>query len=268
MHKLKMAIVDLLPPSISSSVNFHYLALFICHLFSNGRFRIAHIVHDPIIFDHDLFVKRNSICLDPIPLYLTGNDKPCTFAWNGKDSADNMLTIFFIDPKYLTLEMDHMMNQPFAYYRIVVFPSIFPIKEMNLTSVFHTQQPKYDSRPKNVSVFIENRSNEQTKDRVLLKHEPIFILNQQTKIDRMNLFRKTFEEYERMESIAIEQILYYTTIIYNKLQIVDVIMPEDAILNYYHLDLKQSYINVRYVLAYNPSQPTHNAAMILYPKSY
>ena len=146
---------------------------------------------------------------------------------------------------------------------------------MNLTSVFRTRQPKYDTRTvivqysaKNVSVFFENRSNKQVKRRVVLKQDPILVLNQQTQINNLNLFNKTFREYERMESITINQLLYYTSIVDDKPKLFDYKMPEDYILNYYHLQLNQSYFNISYIYALKPEHFERNTIMTLDQKSY
>lgn len=85
-----MTVPVLLAPNISNFQTFHSLALFICHLFVDGKFRTAHIVHDQNVFDPRLISEIHLNCFEPIPYVLT--DAPDHLYYHGHLS--NSLIIF------------------------------------------------------------------------------------------------------------------------------------------------------------------------------
>lgn len=66
-----------------------------CHLFSEGQFRTTHIFYKPSVFDHAFITELNSICPEPMPLYLTDITQPWSWPWNQHDSSYNVLQLNF-----------------------------------------------------------------------------------------------------------------------------------------------------------------------------
>lgn len=258
---LTMAISNILPTATSNAPNFHYLALFICHLFGHGPFRTLHILHNPNLFDHRLLVEIDSLCSDPIPLYLTDISQPALSPWSEQDNVDNVLQIIFFDFENLATEIERSGDK-LQLYRIFVFQSIGILASMDQKLLFETKKRIYDTRTlvshyndSSVSIYIENNSNDQSNGNVKLKQEPIFIFNQETSVDGMNLFDKTFGEYERMESIDIFRINSYTS----PDELKSYPHLYDAFINYCHFNLKRSHVNIIWYRVFNipPSKIFH-----------
>lgn len=101
-------------------MNFQYLALFICHLFGDGNFRTVHILFKPTTFNFDLLMQIDSVCSEPIPLYLTDITQPWEWPWNQNDNPNNVLQFMFFEPKTLAKDGNQLKNG-FALYRIFAF---------------------------------------------------------------------------------------------------------------------------------------------------
>lgn len=241
-----MAITNLLPIAATNAQNFHYLALFICHLFGHGPFRTLHILHNPNFFDHHLLIELDSLCPDPIPIYLTDISQPSLNPWSELDNVDNVLQIIFLDFENLATEIEQFSDK-FQLYRIFVFTSPEIIASMDQKLPFETKKQIHDARTlvlhynsSSVSLYIEHNSNDQWNGNVKLKQNPIFIFNRETNVDGINLFDQTFGEYERMESIDIFRCNPYISP--DKLNPVRFLY--DPFINYCHYNLKRSHINI------------------------
>lgn len=265
-----MGISYLLPMAISNVSNFHYLALFICDLFGNGPFRTVHILLNPKVFDHNIFMEIDSICSDPIPFYLTDITQSFEISDQKYDNVDNLLQLLFVDPENLAHDIE-LLGDKLALYRIFIFSSIFMIKTMDQNLLFETQNRIFDIRTlilhyneSNVSVFIENCPSEQSNKNMKSRQAAIFILNQETIQNGVNLFDETFGEYERMESIDLYRINAYTSP--DKLE--PIFYLYDAFINYCHFNLKRSYINTIWKHLYNSYSFIHHRTVIENPRTY
>lgn len=260
-----MSISNLLPVASDSNVsNFHYLVLFICHLFDNGPFRTVHILYNPNVFDLNLLMQIDSICNDPIPLYLTDITQPFQIPYQESDNVDNLLQLFFLDPNSLIHDMD-LIGDQFKLYRIFIFSSFDMIRKMNLSLFFETRNPAYDTRTlivhyneSSVSVYIENSLNEPLNG-------AIFTLTHEVNLEKVNIFDRTFGAYEQMESIEFHRWDYYTSS--------DSLKPNfylfDQAINYYHLHLNQSYVCTIWHNIYNSTIPLiYHRTVIQNPQKY
>lgn len=100
--------------------NYHKLALFVCHLFIDGKFRTAHILFDPKIFDNLLISEIYSVCSDPIPLLTTDITKSSIGTAEEYAQHGPTLQLIFFDPEHLpkrTIRFRHQL----AFYRLFIF---------------------------------------------------------------------------------------------------------------------------------------------------
>lgn len=219
---------------------FHQLALFICHLFIDGHFRTAHIFYKPNAFDYEFITHIDSICPEPMPLYLTDITQPWVWPSNQHDSPDNVLLLSFfeIDPMKLQNDVTEIKREGFALYQIFAFSSIDSVDERQRATVFrilHRFLPEsslliLNFNSENVSVYLNHSSTTE------LNQKPFFIVNQKPDFGRMNLFNRTFEENERMQSIIIYPLDYNTRF---------TLFHDEYMVNYYHLHLNNSCIETK-----------------------
>lgn len=135
-----MTVSDLLAPNISNFQTFHHLALFICHLFVDGNFRIVHIVHNQHTFNDGLIFEIQSKCYEPIPYELTDLNRP--FVWMKNEPTDHILQLCLFDPDNLPTNIAELVDI-FAFYRLFVLSAtdetivrhqILTLNRANLTS--------------------------------------------------------------------------------------------------------------------------------------
>lgn len=100
--------------------NYHKLALFICHLFIDGKFRTAHILFDPNIFDNLLISEIDSVCSDPIPLLITDITKSSIGTAEEYAKHGPTLQLIFFDPDHLPKRTIKFRRQ-LAFYRLFIF---------------------------------------------------------------------------------------------------------------------------------------------------
>lgn len=119
--------------------SFQQLALFICHLFIDGNFRVTHILHKSNTFNANFLQHIDSICPLTIPIYLTDtiSQQHWIELWNQNDVRDNVLQVIFLDAKTISNDINTIENW-FAYYRIFAFPSNDMIDVRQRTSVMET----------------------------------------------------------------------------------------------------------------------------------
>lgn len=100
--------------------SFHHLVLFVCHLFIDGQFRTIHIVYDPGAhsFRTELISDIQSLCSDPIPLFITDVTKQYSTPWTPCEHTDNILQLIFFDPEHI-----HDDNELSVFYHLFLFPS-------------------------------------------------------------------------------------------------------------------------------------------------
>lgn len=114
-----MTVPVLLAPNISNFQTFHSLALFICHLFVDGKFRTAHIVHDQNVFDLRIISEIHLNCFEPIPYVLTDVTRPFVLPWTSIELSDHILQLILFDPDQLPTHSDDDMLI-FVFYRLFV----------------------------------------------------------------------------------------------------------------------------------------------------
>lgn len=154
----------------------------------------------------------------------------------------------FLDPKTLVKD-GKQLKKGFALYRIFAFSSADVIQSEMQVSIAKRLRHFSDSNTlilnydaENVSVFddyygLSGVSRQTAK--------PIFVVNKNINFKRVNLFDRTFGEYERIQSIAVES--YYWAKSFKALQrSVDTkykIFPHGRLANYFNLFLNKSYMN-------------------------
>lgn len=217
----------------------HHLVLFICHLFIDGNFRTAHFLYKPNTFDFDWLLEIDAVCPEPIPLYLTDITLPWAWPWSEKNTPDNVLQLNFFDPIHLTEDIDQL-KKGYAHYCIFSFSSVNMNDTKQQDSIFKTLRGLPDSKTlivqyntKNVSVFIRNKR---------LTQQHIFLVNHKTNFKHVNLYERTFGEFERMQSLAIHRVKFsQKSILDTSWEHGDI---ETFCTHYYHLQLNNSYINM------------------------
>lgn len=114
--------------------NYHTLALFICHLFIDGKFRTAHYLFDPNIFDDLLISEVNSVCSDPIPTLTMDISKPIFGTTEQYAQHETILLIFF-DPNHLP-KSAIKLRRYLTFLRLFIFctPGELDVKR-TLTSI-------------------------------------------------------------------------------------------------------------------------------------
>lgn len=114
-------------PNLSSNTlsvsTFSKLALFICNLFIDGKFRTVNILYDPNIFNDYLLIHVDIICPNPILWQKIDITKPTSVRSDPMQRTDNTLQLIFFDPTHLPEEIDQF-NEHFTFYRIFVFAAI------------------------------------------------------------------------------------------------------------------------------------------------
>lgn len=219
----------------------HHLALFICHLFIDGHFRTAHILYKPNTFEFDWLLQIDTVCPGPIPFYLTDVTLPWEWPWNSNDTPENVLQLSFFDTGHSDIDQ---VQQGYAHYCALCLPSHDAINAKQRTSIFTALRQFSDTKvilvnynTVNVSVFIDSKySNEQ----------PIFFNDNETNFEEFDLFDRTFGEYERTRSIAIQRVDFIDKSAHG-MDIDYEYMTEVIWLHYYHLHLNNSFINMTWI---------------------
>lgn len=222
--------------------NVHHLALFICHLFIDGHFRTAHFLYKPNTFNFDLLLQIDTVCSEPITFYLTDINLPLEWPWNDKDSPDNVLQLCFFDQRKLTEDISQLKPKSTALHWIFGFHSNDTANMGKQTTTFDILRQLPDSKilvvgynSKNVTIFVDNGLNKK------LNRQPIFVVNNKTNFNDINLFDRTFGEYERKQSISIEQMEYKD--IWPGID-TTAFFVQKLWMNYYHLQLNNSLLHM------------------------
>lgn len=247
----------------------HQLALFICHLFSDGHFRTAHFIYKPNAFEFDWLLQIAAVCSEPIPFYLSDITLPWEWPWNDKDNLNNVLQFNFFDMNNLANDVDQLQENC-AYYRVFCFPSTNLPNAKQRSFVFTTLRSFCDSKillvdynTKNVSTFIGSNYHSNGKS----SQEPIFVVSDETEIEQANLFDRTFGEYDRMQSIAIQRALTPSQLKHKTH--FDYVTAETIWMHYYHLRLSNSIINMTWFDNRNyPFTVTNKHCLLQVPDYY
>lgn len=192
-----MTLSNILVPNIS---NFHNLALFICHLFVGGSFRYGDIIYDPNVFDGHLTTQIDSICPVQVPWQITDITQSTSSYRQPNERTDHIMQLIFFNPEHFAQEIDKF-NEYFTYYRIFVFLSRDEIEMEKSMSVVRKLSPTFNSlslfcnlENGSINVYWINRNGEISDLSIGLEdHNP----------GPMDLFDRTFSEYDRMQPLAI-----------------------------------------------------------------
>lgn len=195
--------------------HFHNLALFVCHLFIGGNFRIGHILYDPKVFDDHLISKIDSVCQLQIPWLTTDITQHSLMPPHVSKRTDHILQVIFFDPKYLAEEIVEY-EEHFTFYRIFAFPSTFGevdmkqrisiIGQLNSISnpsplIMHYNVKSdliYVHRLSENGLIIENFEKNMAQDvRSLYEHR------QKSNVEYERLFDGIFGEYDRKQTMGI-----------------------------------------------------------------
>lgn len=202
-----MAVLHHLIPNILNVSNFHNLALFICHLFIDGRFRTSHILYDPIVFDDQLIGEIHLNCPISVPFLMTDITDPPSSLWHSNENTDHILQLILFDPDHLPKDIDHF-NHLLTFYRVLVLSShgesnvehristleqIKTLQHNNLLILHHDSMTG--------SIWLHQTSDTHALDDradICLKDEktPV-LLNEMIKCEETNLFDVTFGEKDR-----------------------------------------------------------------------
>lgn len=236
----------------STASSFQTLALFICQLFVDGRFRSGQYVYDPKVIDDHLPTQIDSICPDHIPWHKTDITQPFLLPWNRTKQTDHILQLIFFDPNRLAEEIERFKAH-FSVYRIFVFPATddeierrqrdLLIADQSLrvgTSalILHYNNGDYsldvDWIPKNDDITGPSEM------RMSVDRTAVLLRNQPIKMNHVNnAFDSTFGQFERMHAMTIR----FCAVGENSKSI-STRAPQLFYANYYLTTLKPSYINV------------------------
>lgn len=109
--------------TLSSSLNFSRLALFVCHLFIDGHFRTGCILHDPKTIDISQIISEvDSICPQPIPWLSIDINKPFSSPWQPNEQTDHILQLNLIDLENSEQSINNFKDL-ITFYHLFVFYS-------------------------------------------------------------------------------------------------------------------------------------------------
>lgn len=123
-----MTLSNLLP---LNPLNFHNLALFVCHLFADGQFRFGHILYDSSALDSRLIAEIHSVCPYLIPWISNDVSELPSVPWEPNQRTDHILQLIFFDPENIPMTIDHVKKSNvniklmnfLTFYRIFVISS-------------------------------------------------------------------------------------------------------------------------------------------------
>lgn len=179
--------------------NIQTLALLLCHLFIDGNFQNAHILHDPNVLDGHLLTSIESICPYQIPWLTTDISEKSPLLWNMNENTDRILQLIFIDPIRLPESIEKLRNY-FTFYRIFVFHSLDENQVLEQMATIKKLSPINNS---STLIVYYDENNDLICMNVNGNTHSITIPNSVTSIENVNFFDVTFGEHERSESIVI-----------------------------------------------------------------
>lgn len=259
-----MSASNALISSVPNIKNYCHLALFICQLFTDGNFRNGQILYDPNVFDGDFVTEIESICPHSFPWRtadITLPIHPFMLPWILGERVDFILQLIFLDPKYMAVEFNQIKDY-FTSYRIFVFSStdeidteahISVIKNLNrvFTSILVLH---YNLESGSIHIHWIPSNYDAVKkieERMSVDPKAISIRNQKNNIDHVNLFDRTFGEYDRKHAIIIR----HGGLPYGNNKFTELVGLSDQnlfLLNYFLLNLNGLYMALTYV---NTSDP-------------
>lgn len=217
LTRLRIPASNALISSVPNILNFYNLAVFICQLLIDGRFRSGHILYDRNVFDSRLITEIESICPRQFPWQISDISQPFIPPWESHKLTDNILQLIFCDPKFMSEEIDQFEGY-FIHYQIFIFSSIDEtdtegpisvIKKLNrlLLRRLSTLVLHYNTENGLIHVHsiphILTDGSRKSEEPLDLDPRAIALRNQKTDIDNEDLFDRAFGNCERKQSIVI-----------------------------------------------------------------
>lgn len=204
-----MTVSNLLLPNFSNFNRFRNLALFVCHLFVDGNFRVGNILYDPKAVNSEIISEIHSFCPLTDPWLMIDATQLPIDSWKPDERADKILQLIFFDPDQVQVNHDGLKDI-LVLYRLFVFPSIDEAKKdhqmmVKITSRFGSNSLVVHFSTESVSVYalwVESASDGDSDNEVNLIQwkisiELIFELKANTDLEKDNLFDRIFEKYEQ-----------------------------------------------------------------------
>lgn len=217
LTRLRIPASNALISSVPNISNFHNLALFICQLLIDGRFRSGHILNDPNVFDGRLITEIESICPRQFPWQISDISQPFIPSWESHQLTDNILQLIFCDPKFMSVKI-YQFKGYFIHYQIFIFSSIDEtdtkgpisvIKKLNPIILRSLSTLVLHYNTENGLIHVHSKPNiltdgsRNSEEPLVVDLKAITIRKQNIDIDHGDLFDRTFGNYERKQSIVI-----------------------------------------------------------------
>lgn len=181
----------------SSTLNFRYLTLFLCHLFADGSFQTAQIVYDSNVFNENCLTQIQSTCFNSIALKTADINQPFTLPLIKHNRGDDVLQLIFFDSNHLGEKIDQFKDLLNSY---CVF--VFPLTDDTNAQEQYGLINNLNSMSNKIALVLHYNVNKGT---VYVYHDEksaIITFDQDCGHDGVNFFDQTFGEYKRKRSIA------------------------------------------------------------------
>lgn len=249
---------------MAKALNFHNLALFICHLFIDGHFRFGHIIYEPKVFDGQLLTEIDSICSVQIPWQSIDITQSVLQSPQTNDRSDHILQLIFFDGKFLAEQIDEYKDY-LTFYRIFIFTSttdeietkrrISVIGRLNLISNASPLILQYN--PKNGVIRVdfafatdEKSENSEKCTRNDVDNES----RQQSNKEYDRIFDRTFGKYEKYRSMIVKTVSLFRHQEDYEHSLSNIPHSNNVYLaNYYYSSLNVDFINMTCAHNFNPN---------------
>lgn len=257
----------------ANTTNLPSLALFICHLFMNGKFQYGHFLYDSRVFNDHLTVQINSDCPLQKPWLVTDistvfeSDQPNAF-----EHTDHILQLIFFDPAHL-IEQIAQFNDYLTFYRIFAFStSTSTVDAHQLLSVISEMSPIFNSRPLILQYnpkidVVQIQWTLKNQESTVFEHGNVNVSNAyEQKANVEGLFDRTFGAYDRERWIEIRIPGIYR--IDNGHKMVNSLYGQLYIGNFFLSRLKYSYINMTLIRDDGSSKIWPNRVVVQMPHKF
>lgn len=195
---------------LAESLNFHSLALFICHLFIDGHFRFGHIIYDPKVFHGQLLTEIDSMCSVQIPWQSTDISQSVLQLPQKNERSDHILQLIFFDAKFLAEQIDEYKDH-LTFYRIFVFSSttdeIETKRRISVIGKLHSisnASPlilQYNSKNDLIRVDLAFKTDEYSEQLAMMIDNKGL---QESNNEYKRIFDRTFGKYEKYRLMIIK----------------------------------------------------------------
>lgn len=193
-----------------NSVNFHQLAILICHLLIGGKFQTVQILYNLNALDHNLLRNIKTICLNGITWTTIDIKHLETPEWNDTMQPNHYIQLIFIDSDVQSDQVNRSFSElPPNYYRLVVFYS----KGNGFQQQEISNKTKIDSNSNNIGLFYD--VNGEIKAHLL--HDDFTLFHQAIDLKDLNessiastkVFEKVFGAREKMRKLGVFDLYCY-----------------------------------------------------------